>query len=197
MSSQPPIKQPARPALVPTSPTSSVSRRAALRGLGGLSAALLIGATSRVAGANSAQTAALSKTVEAPASVVGAWNVSFRPSEAAGAPGLDRAIATFGAEGGFQAALAPVWRTSAGTSRFHGGGHGTWSASDDGVVVGRYTTLIYDETGSNVGARKITIRVSLESSGFFTGSYLDCLYDVEGTLVEPVSGTVEGIIGGI
>jgi hypothetical protein len=197
MSSQPSFQQPESPAILPVVPASNVSRRAALRGIGGgLSAALLLGAASRVARADHGHATTQPDVSDAPISVVGAWDLTFRRVDAVDLIHSDRALATFGAEGGFQAALAPAGLDPAGSPRFNSGGHGSWTTNDDGVVVAAYTVLTYDEMGACDGARRVGIRASLDSRGSLTGAYLSRVYDADGNLVDLVSGTVNGIVAG-
>jgi hypothetical protein len=175
MPCQPSSTPPDRPALLSTLPASNVSRRVALRGLGG-------------AGLGAA---------EAPSSVVGAWDLTFRRVDSASAPRSERALASFAAGGGIQAILAPTWHAPSGAPRFHGVGLGTWTTGGDSVIVGRYTALIYNETGDCDGKRRVIIRVSPERSGFLIGAYVDRLYDMEGTLIDLVSGSVDGTVPGL
>ena len=165
MPSRPSSTPPDRPALLSTVPAPNVSRRVSLRGLG---------------------------VARAPSSVVGAWDLAFRRVDPAGEPGTERALVSYAAEGGIQAAPAPTWRVPSGAPRVHGVGLGIWTSGGDNAIVGRYTAQIHDETGVCVGTRRVIIRVRPERSGFLTGAYVDYLYDAEGALSALASGSVGG-----
>jgi hypothetical protein len=173
-----------------TSSTASMTRRATVRSIGGLSAALLLATAPRLTRAEDGVTVAQS----APVAVAGAWDLDFRTADSASS--ADRVLATFGAEGGFQAALTPGWRTAAGVLRFHGGGHGSWTTGDDGVIEAGYTALTYDETGACDGSRRVIIRASIDRQAGLTGTYVSRVYDAGGALIDLVSGSVVGGIAG-
>jgi hypothetical protein len=195
MSSLPQIPGSKRSAISSIIQAPTVSRRTALRGLTGLSAALLLTAAPRLARAESERMSAQSGAPAASISVVGAWELVFRGA-VAGESGPDRVLASFAAEGGFQAALTPGWRSAAGSLRFHGGGHGSWTASGDGVIEAGYTALTYDESGACDGSRQVSIRASIDGRASLTGTYVSRVYDADGALIDLVSGAVDGAIAG-